>query len=859
MRPLVFLALAGAVVPGVARAGAPPAEPAAGAVAWPCPVEACDWAPDGRYVPLDPAGARVAKPKAPVEIPVPPGAKIVGVVLTPVSGNVNGVVAKARWEGASEALRTDLQAERHVWRIDTSGAWDNVVPVALGRGKVEGGGDVPLTGSLVAMTVPEGATTLIVQAEPGHAVAVLGSRTWAGDPPFPYAPERVVPTAAWTPFVVPMDGSLKLPRPAALPAPAPVAGHLRVDGERLFDADGSPAHLYGTNLTLGWSLPTPEDSEKLAASLAGIGFNVVRLSVMPVSRASLYSGNAVREPTPEEWDRFDALIDALARNGVRVTFPLVELDHAWGQTTAAAMLDRAGSTDLWPFFDDRARDAQKAWMRAFLGHPNKRRGLPLAQDPAVAIVEITNETGVMRGWVAGSYEEFDAPRRAALQAKWNAWLRRQYPDDAALAAAWASAINGGLQQGESLAAGSVALAPQLSWRWQNWPEARRRDLARFHDETETAYFADMTAFLRDEVGVRSLVVGTQHLGTVPGSRVQASAQMGDSHYQYDHPGGNPAEQTRRPMLDEPVDRTLRTAVGQAVLGQPYYLGEMNQGWPSPYEYEAPVFFSTLAARQGWAGLQWFTWRHRPWTLEGPGRIEGQMDIAANPVKLAQLPVAAAILRGGLVQPAAGLSVYHQTAAGPDEPRWPTPIAAFGPGEGQWMMDHRLRTSFAPEAPPNAGPDAAGGVRWSGEDTLTVDVPGLAAVLSAGPEVATSRLLAGGAPGGVSVVGLDAVDLGEARRWLLVVATRALNAGHREIGGFTIASQGDSPVLLAPYEGRIGLVGSRRTPPTVVRLGPDGAEDVPVPVRWDRKAKAWRPDLSAAAPSAWYVVTWPETR
>ena len=143
---------------------------------------------------------------------------------------------------------------------------------------------------------------------------------------------------------------------------------------------------------------------------------LVRLSIFPISRSTFYEDKPVREPTEDEWDRLDALLDSLARHGVRVQIPLVENDPQWSSQAVVSQVDRAGVAHLYPFFDPVARARQKAWLRAFLTHPNKRRGVPLAKDPAVAIVEVSNESGILRGFLSGSYDQLPTLWRGRIQA-----------------------------------------------------------------------------------------------------------------------------------------------------------------------------------------------------------------------------------------------------------------------------------------------------------------------------------------------------------------------------------------------------------------------------------------------------------
>ncbi len=809
-----------------------------------CPGESCTWAPDGRYLPItEPV---VASFSSPSKYAIPPDADVVAVLLLPTTATVKGAVGALRFSAlpASTHKVTGL----HVPAPGGLPSAYGVIPVPVGTATVSGAVR-PLYASLVPLAVPAGARELVVVPDQGVELTVLGFGAWTRETvPFPFVPDQPVADATWAPFPILPDETLVLPRPAALGPLEPIAGRVRREGDHLVD-DRGPIQLYGTNLYVNWDLPTHADSERMSSAFAALGFNLVRMTVFPISRSTLYEGGRIRVPTEDEWDRLDALLDAFARRGIRVQLSLVPPAFGFGDNSLTARVDRVGNTDIFPFVDDAARERQKQWMRDFLGHPNRRRGGPLAEDPVLLAVEISNESGILRAWTSGVYEVLPKVWRDKVQARWNEWLRKKYGSDTAIDTAWAGSANPGLLHGEAL--GSVAVEPQVPFRWSLWPEARRRDLAVFHAELDVGYFGEMRRFLREDLGVEALIEGTQLMGLTASDAIQVAANdFTDTHYQYDHPGGWPQEQERQPLTRFRVDAGLRRAIQQAAPGLPYFMGEYNYGWPSPHEYEGPLLMATLGARQGWSAMNWFTWRHQPWEPDGAPKIEGQMDLAANPVKLGQLAAAAAILRGGLVPPAEGLCFTTLDGAA-DSPKFPIAEPLAGNGEGQPLVDCRQRTVFHGSPVPTARPMTRGPVTWDDQSTFVVDAPGASVILTDGDVRSTTFVRAGGAPGAISVVGLDQVALASAKRWLLSVGTRAVNTGHREAGGFTITESGEGPVLLAPWRGELVVKGPKA--PKVTRLGPDGRPTGTIPVK--KRRDGYVLALASAPPSTWYVVEW----
>ncbi|MHC4488883.1 MAG: hypothetical protein ACYSW7_06865, partial [Planctomycetota bacterium] len=93
--------------------------------------------------------------------------------------------------------------------------------------------------------------------------------------------------------------------------------------------------------------------------------------------------------TPEALDRLDYFIDQLARHGIFVNINLhVGRAHSryLGLPEANRKYDKIST-----IFTPELVDAQKKYARDLLAHVNPYRNVRYADDPAVAIVEITNE------------------------------------------------------------------------------------------------------------------------------------------------------------------------------------------------------------------------------------------------------------------------------------------------------------------------------------------------------------------------------------------------------------------------------------------------------------------------------------
>lgn len=117
------------------------------------------------------------------------------------------------------------------------------------------------------------------------------------------------------PFLVSYDASDNITNLSRwLDAPAGKEGHVRVqDGQ--FVNDAGRIRFWGTNLCFEACFPTHEQADRLAARLASIGINVVRMHHMDSYSIWGESENRLTID-PKKLERLDYLIDQLKRRGI---------------------------------------------------------------------------------------------------------------------------------------------------------------------------------------------------------------------------------------------------------------------------------------------------------------------------------------------------------------------------------------------------------------------------------------------------------------------------------------------------------------------------------------------------------------
>jgi len=218
---------------------------------------------------------------------------------------------------------------------------------------------------------------------------------------------------------------------------------IKTDSNRLqsanghFYRNGERVRLWGINLSFGANLPRHEDAPYVAARLAAAGVNSVRCHHMDTARwpRGLWNAKDGKTITPEALDRLDYFIDQLARYGICVNINL-HVGRAHSEYSGLPKANRQYDK-ISNIFTPALIDAQKQYARELLARINPYRNVRYADDPAVAIVEITNENSFFM-WAGEDTLRTLPPYYAdILQKKFNTWLKEKYGSDRKLRKVWA--------------------------------------------------------------------------------------------------------------------------------------------------------------------------------------------------------------------------------------------------------------------------------------------------------------------------------------------------------------------------------------------------------------------------------------
>lgn len=237
------------------------------------------------------------------------------------------------------------------------------------------------------------------------------------------------------PFVLSYDSPDNLTNVSAwLPKPAGATGMIRAaDGH--FATDAGPIRFWATNLCFEACFPTHEDAQRLAARLARLGINCVRMHHMDARSIWGQSENKTIID-PERQDALDYLIYQLKQQGVYTDLNL-HVSRTLGDKEGFPHADQRPNFDKGlGNFEPRMIDLQKKYARDLLTHVNPYTNTPYCDEPAVAMVEISNEDALFDIWNRGDLDSLPEPYATTYRKLWNAWLVEKYGTTEKLKLAW---------------------------------------------------------------------------------------------------------------------------------------------------------------------------------------------------------------------------------------------------------------------------------------------------------------------------------------------------------------------------------------------------------------------------------------
>jgi len=414
-------------------------------------------------------------------------------------------------------------------------------------------------------------------------------------------------------------------------------GFVRRRGKDLILGGGKPVRFWAVNVSSNNAAQPHESVDYLARKLAKIGVNMVRFHSPMFDR-----GGDVTKVDPKKLDNLHYMVAAMKKQGIYTKisfyFPLwFDIKKGYGIPGYDTIANKKPFALL--YFDKRMQEIHRSWARGLLATKNPYTGVPLAREPAVAIVEIINEDNYFF-WTFGK-KNIPQVHWRRLETLYNKWLAsKNIARRGILTEAWGM-TGGGLKQ-------------------QN--AQRRKETAqqvRFLTMHQMKFYQDTVRYIKKDLGFGGLV-SCSNWKTADANMLDAlerytytAGDVIDRHGYFgpQHKGDGSSYSVRvghtykdRPAVLEP--QSLPIQVNQ-VAGYPHIISEL--GWPNPNRFRADCTFVTAAygALQGIDGVFIFAIGSNYLTDQSMAKFAASCPVIAGTFPAAAL----AYRRGDVIEPA----------------------------------------------------------------------------------------------------------------------------------------------------------------------------------------------------------------
>jgi hypothetical protein len=654
-----------------------------------------------------------------------------------------------------------------------------------------------------------------------------------------------------------------------LDAPAGRHGRVTMDGADLL-YNGKVARFWGLNNAYGACAPPKELADKRAAFYARYGINAVRLHKLAQGAqwAGIQSLESIVEFDPEGLDRLDYYIAALKNKGIYVKF---SVGLGWGlpmgpkEREIVPYLDELGTWKkgkaprLNPghgaiYYSPEIQTVKITQLVNLLNHKNPYTGLTYAEDPAVMLVEMTNEESIY--WYSSMPTMLKHKRlREWTGRKFWQWLKDKYGSKDKLLAAWGE--TGGLNvfteenvTDESWERKYIVPVGNI-WFFDpvnlNGSQAYRRprllDTAEFLHELQNRFYDRFAKAIRK----------TGYEGMIETSNWQAGRGM--SHYynlhsdyrvglidRHNYYGNGPS------MLRTPGSGTLSAGM-QQVVDRPFSISEWIHTFPNERGVEGPAIFGAYGmGLQGWDVSFLFEntdegefsnrFGRQRWDVTAP-HIMGLFPAVARQIYRGDVAESHVLAKRNVHVPSLGkreldftdtIAQQHDVKV-LDSDKVPARTLAVARTVVNFTDRHKPTPAFDLSKHTRNGTlvSTTGQLRWTpmdayaGQGFFTMNTAGTQAVVgyAKGIEAALDDVkIAPASP--FAAIYVSAPDpearLADADRWLVTTIARIRNDGMVYVGR-TLLKKGSSPIRMEPVDVTMRI--DRPGKPTVHILDHDG--------------------------------------
>lgn len=387
---------------------------------------------------------------------------------------------------------------------------------------------------------------------------------------------------------------------------------LSPDGDGFVLGNGKPVRFWSVNTGVS-RLAGTGYLEEHARHLAKIGVNMVRFHGALEPKEP---GARITDVDEGELDRIFKLVGVMKKHGIYTTISPYwavrpKVPESWG------IPDATGKAPMGLlFWDETMQKGYKAWLRELFTRKNPYTGVPLKNDPAVAMLQIQNEDSLLF-WTEQGIE---GAQRARLGRRFGEFLRNEHGSLERASRRW----EGAAVDGDDFANGDVGLYKMWSLIQPNRGGIARRvsDQISFYGRAMFDFNEDIEKFVRDEIGCPVLInagnwrtANDVKLLDIERWSYTANEVTGNNKY-FSPVHVNPAQPHEAGYLVKEGDcfvdasalndwRSLPTNA-KLVVGRPHIISESCWVPPVGWQSESPFLVAAYSSLNGLDSYYWFS-------------------------------------------------------------------------------------------------------------------------------------------------------------------------------------------------------------------------------------------------------------
>lgn len=429
---------------------------------------------------------------------------------------------------------------------------------------------------------------------------------------------------------------------------------VRRGDEFAFEKTGEPVRFWGVGANAATN--DKEGVKRLAKLLASLGVNAVRTHRFIADR----SGDDPFQIDERYLDQLHYFVAAMAEEGI---FTDISFYYPiWMRTKPSDDLPgyKVGQQPFGLlFWDERMQSLWKTWARELLTRPNPYTGKSLAEDPAVAIVEIINEDSLFF-WTFDPEKRIPPDAMKLLEMQFGNWASERYGSIGKALDTWGRnphPASPDVPSGGRLGLYQVGFLGGANWAVTQRNTARARDQLEFMARLQRGFYQTATDYLRNDLGVRCAIQASNWktaddrvLSEVERWTYEPAGVIGrNAYFGGPHEGEASSYSLRKGQTYS--DRTgLRGDGAPATIafevshaGYPQIVTEYGYPMPNAYRAEGAFLAAVYGSLHGTDGIFHFA-------MDGTGWDQQEQKFSlATPVTLGQFPALSLAYRQGYIE------------------------------------------------------------------------------------------------------------------------------------------------------------------------------------------------------------------